>query len=47
MASKTESADLKLVRDDKKPVRIHGEQGRLHGTLHLKNQQLIQQGNLL
>ena len=38
MASKTESADLKLVRDDKKPVRIHGEQGRLHGTLHLKNQ---------
>lgn len=38
MASKTEAADLKLVRDDKAPVRIHGEQGRLYGTLNLQNQ---------
>ena len=38
MASKTEAADLKLVRASEAPVRIHGEAGRLHGTLNLRNQ---------
>jgi hypothetical protein len=38
MASKTEAADLRLVPQDKAPVQIHGEAGRLYGTLTLLNQ---------
>lgn len=38
MATKAKPADLKLVRTDKAPVQIHGEQGRLYGTLNLHNQ---------
>jgi len=38
MATKAKAADLKLVRNDKAPVQIHGEQGRLYGTLNLENQ---------
>ena len=37
MASKAKHADLKLVRTDQSPVQIHGEQGRLYGTLNLQN----------
>ena len=38
MVSKAKAADLKLVRDDQAPVQIHGDAGRLYGTLNLRNQ---------
>ena len=38
MATKAKAADLKLVRTGQAPVQIHGEQGRLYGTLDLENQ---------
>lgn len=38
MATKAKATDLKLVRADKAPVQIQGEQGRLSGTLNLHNQ---------
>ncbi len=37
MGISANAADLKLVRTDKKPVLIQGEQGRLFGSLDVQN----------
>ena len=38
MATRAKAADLKMVSASKAPVQIHGDRGRLYGSLSLQNQ---------